>query len=448
MRSAELKPGPARNLRSAWRRRSFRPGLIALLAALSVEFADELVDGTKSAAMPLIRHDLALSYVQIGLLGAVPLIAGSIIELPVGVLSGTGARRRRVTLAGGLVFVAAVLGAGLARSFVGLLIALVVFFPASGAFVSLTQSALMDAAPDRRAQHMARWTLAGSAGAVSGPLLVAAVLGTGGGWRLAFMLAAGCGLAAWLAVAMTGRRRPARASVSGSGSGPTFSGSGDEDPEKFGPGQGDSRAAEAGSPDDEGDSGWPGWRPAAAIIRRSGALRWLVLLEVSDLLLDVLTTFLALYLVGVAHASPSAAALGVAVRLGAGLVGDVILIQLLARYDGDHILRASAAIAGLLFPAFLLVPGLGPKLAVLAGLTIATAPWYPVLSAELFGSLPGRSGLAVSLSSAAGLVGGLGPLAVGVLAQHFGLNWAMATLCVVPAAMLAAPGRRASRGTE
>ena len=62
-----------------------------------------------------------------------------------------------------------------------------------------------------------------------------------------------------------------------------------------------------------------------------------------------------------------------------------------------------------------------------------------MLAAELYGSLPGRSGLAVSLSSAAGLAGGLGPLAVGLLAEHFGLSWAMAALCVAPVVMLAVP---------
>jgi FSR family fosmidomycin resistance protein-like MFS transporter len=409
MRPAVVKTGPARQRWSAWRRWLLGPGSAGLLAALAVEFADELFDGTKSAAMPLIRHDLSLSYVQIGLLGAVPLIAGSILELPVGVLSGAGRRRSRVIQVGGLVFIGAVLGAGLARSFGGLLIALIVFFPASGAFVSLTQSALMDAAPDRRAQHMARWTLAGSTGAVLGPLLVVAVIGAGGGWRLAFIAVAGCGLAALVGLMASA---------------------------------GSDRAPVA---DDDDGSGWPGWRAAAAIVRDAGALRLLVLLQVSDLLLDVLTAFLELYLVFVAHASPSLAALGVAVRLGSGLVGDVIVIHLLEHHDSGRVLQASAAVAGLLFPAFLLVPGLAPKLAVLAGLTLATAPWYPVLSADLFGSLPGHSGLAVSLTSAAGLVGGLGPLVVGVLAQDFGLNWAMAALCLVPAAMLAAPGRAARR---
>jgi FSR family fosmidomycin resistance protein-like MFS transporter len=136
------------------------------------------------------------------------------------------------------------------------------------------------------------------------------------------------------------------------------------------------------------------------------------------------------------------AALGVAVRLGAGLAGDVILIRLLEYWDGRRLLRASVPLALGLFPALLLVPGIGPKLGVLAALTLATAPWYPVLSAELYGSLPGHSGLAVSLTSAASLVGGLGPLVVGLLAQRLGLGLAMASLCVAPVAMLAVPRAR------
>jgi len=365
--------------------------------------------------MPLIRHDLSLTYVQVGLLTAVPFIAGSLIELPLGVLSGAGARRRKFILGGGLVFVISILGAGLAQSFGVLLAALVVFFPASGAFVGLTQASLMDADPGRRTQHMARWTLAGSSGAVAGALLLALVLWLGGSWRTAFILLAASAACAWLGVVIT-RKRP----------GLTASG-------------------DAGEPEDEG-SHWPGWRAAGQIIRRSGTLRWLVLLQVSDLLLDVLTTFLALYMVASVHASPSVAALSVALRLGAGLAGDVLLIRLLERFDGRRILRVSVLMTCVLFPAFLLVPGLGAKLAVLAALTVATAPWFPVLSAELYGSLPGRSGLAVSLSSASSLVGGLGPLVVGFLAQLFGLNWAMAVLCVVPVLMLAAPKGGAGAG--
>jgi MFS transporter, FSR family, fosmidomycin resistance protein len=331
---------------------------------------DELFGGTTSAALPLIKHDLSLSYLQIGLLSAVPLVAGSILELPIGVISGTGARRRRFILAGGVIFILSVLATGLAPVFAVLLVALTIFFPASGTFVSLSQSALIDLATERQAQRMARWTLAGSAGALAGPLLVVAVLASGGGWRLAFIACAACSVMAWLAVAATGRTDSAGGPAAGPERGP---------------------AAEAGDCDSAGDgSGWPGWRPAIGIVRRSGALRWLLLLEVSDLLLDVFTTFLALYLIEAAHAGPFVAALGVGVRLGAGLVGDLVLIQLLERFDSRRVLRASVWLTLVLLPAFLLTAGLGAKLILLAALTLATAPWYPVLKAEQAGSVRSR----------------------------------------------------------
>ena len=83
-------------------------------------------------------------------------------------------------------------------------------------------------------------------------------------------------------------------------------------------------------------------------------------------------------------------------------------------------------------------------LTVLAVLSAVTAPWYPVLQARLYGSLPGRSSVAVTLSSAAGLAGGLGPLAVGLVAEGFGLSWALAGLVIVPTAVLLVPGRARS----
>jgi MFS family permease len=64
--------------------------------------------------------------------------------------------------------------------------------------VALTQAELMDAWPDRQAQIMARWDLAGSTGAVAGPLLLTAVLAAGGGWRVAYLVLAGLAAVAWL----------------------------------------------------------------------------------------------------------------------------------------------------------------------------------------------------------------------------------------------------------
>jgi MFS transporter, FSR family, fosmidomycin resistance protein len=329
------------------------------------------------------------------------------------VLSGAGRRRSRFVLAGGLVFIASVLAVGLAGSFPVLLAALVLFFPASGAFVSLTQSALMDAYPGRRAQHMARWTLAGAVGSVAGPLLVAGVVAAGGSWRAAFVLVAIAAAVSWLAIA--GTPPPA--------------------------------ATAAAAPDDEDEAGgWPGLREAARITAQAGAVRWLLLIETSDLLLDVFTGFLALYLVAAVHASAFVAALGVAVRLGAGLAGYALLNPVLDRLSPLRVLRASVLASGLLFPAFLLVPGVAAKLVLLAAVSIATAPWYPVLMAELYASLPERSGLVVSLSSAAALAGAAGPLVVGLLAEQIGLPGAMGVLCLVPLIMLAAPARTGQPG--
>ncbi len=165
-------------------------------------------------------------------------------------------------------------------------------------------------------------------------------------------------------------------------------------------------------------------------------------MQIADLLLDVLTGFLAVYLVDVVHATPAQAALGVTIRLAAGLAGDVVLIQVLERAGSLAVLQVSAVAAAALYPGFLLVPGLWSKLLILTGLSIATAPWYPVMQAQLYRSLPGQSGLAVSLTSAASMVGGLGPVAIGFLAQRFGLAWALAGLMLVPVAMSFALKRR------
>src|SRR6266513_569457 len=331
-----------------------------------------------------------------------------------GVLAGQGRRRRLVILGGGIAFVFTLLAVASARSFAVLLAAFVAFYPASGAFVSLTQAEIMDAWPHRQAQLMARWDLAGAAGAVAGPLLLTAVLASGGSWRAGYLVLAGISALVWLGALLRGRPRP----------------------------DGRTAAAQAAETEEEEQRPWTArFAEIGTALRDWGTLRWLLLIEVADLLVDVFTGFLALYLVDVAHLTPAVAALAIAVRLGAALAGDAALIVILERVSGLTVLRVSAAAAALLYPAFLLVPGVVPKLAVLAVLSAATAPWYPVLQARLYGSLPGRSSVAVTLSSAAGLAGGLGPLAVGLAAQGLGLSWALAGLAVVPVAVLLIPGR-------
>jgi FSR family fosmidomycin resistance protein-like MFS transporter len=363
---------------------------------LAVELLDELFFGVHEAAWPLIRQDLGLNYAAVGLLLTIPDAVGAAVELAYGPISDAGGRRR-LLLAGGLAFAAALLLAASAGGFGMLLVALLVFSPASGAFVGLSQTALIDLDPERHEQAMARWTLAGSVGVAAGPLLLAATVALGGGWRMLF---AALGLATLPLVAVV-RKLSLPRPVESAGV-----------------------RAEL--------------RRTVAALRRREVLRWLALLEVGDLVGDVFTGYAALYFVDVAGTSPATAALAVALLTGTSLAGDALLVLLLARgVRGLVYLRWSAAALLFVVPAFFVLPGLA-KLGPLALVGLFRAGWYAILKARLFSALPGQSGAALSLSSLSGLVGSLPPLLIGLLAQRFGLGAALWLVMLAPLALLAA----------
>jgi FSR family fosmidomycin resistance protein-like MFS transporter len=324
----------------------------------------------------------------------VPLAVSALVEPVLGVLADTRHRRALVT-AGGLLFAAGWIVAALAAGFPALLVGLVVVSPASGAFVALPQATLMDALPAERERAMARWTLAGSFGVVGGPLLLAGAIALGLGWRPLLLVLA---LAA-PPLALAARRLP----VWSAGHVP---------------------AREAA-------------RGALGALREREVLRQLALLQLANPLLDGLNGFLALYLVDVAGASVARAALGVAVWTGAGLVGDALLLLVLRRVRGTTVLRSSAVAVTAVYPAFLLVPGFGPKLVPLALLGLLTAGWYALPKAGLYEQLEGRSGAAVALGSLADLAGVAVPLAVGAVAASAGLASALWLALVAPLGLLA-----------
>ena len=369
------------------------------LTLLVVEFLDEIVDGVYGAAWPLIRDDLRLSYTEIGVLLTVPTLVACVVEPLIFILADVW-RRRALALAGGFAFALAAAAVGASHGFAGLLAALVLFNPASGAFVNLSQASLMDLEPARREQNMARWGVAGSLGNAAGPLAVAAAIGAGVGWRWLF---AGLALLTLVVLALAWRAPYPTPAVA------------------------DSEGARAGLA--------RGAREAARALRRRGVWRWLVLLELGDLSGDMLRGFVALYFVDVVGAGEGVAALAVIVLTWVGVPGDFLLLPLLERVRGLSFLRVSAACTGLLLAAFLLAEGAALKLALLGLLGLSTTGWYPILKAQLYASLPGRSGTALSLANFAGLAGGLFPLALGAFAQKYGLGAMMWLLLAGPLAM-------------
>lgn len=122
----------------------------------------------------MIRTDLHLSYVQVGLLLTIPNTISRLIEPILGILGDIG-QRRQLILGGGIAFAIALLLISLGHQFFWLA-AFVLFYPASGSFISLSQATLMDIEPTRHEQNMARWTLAGSVGNVIGPLALAGAI--------------------------------------------------------------------------------------------------------------------------------------------------------------------------------------------------------------------------------------------------------------------------------
>jgi FSR family fosmidomycin resistance protein-like MFS transporter len=153
-------------------------------------------------------------------------------------------------------------------------------------------------------------------------------------------------------------------------------------------------------------------------------------------MLDVLLGFLALYFVDVVGVSPVLAGTAVVVWSGVGLLGDALLIPLLERVRGLTYLRYSALATLFLFPAFLLVPLYGIKLALLALMGLSNSGWYAILQGRLYSTLPTKSGTIMAINSGFSLVAGAAPALLGLVAQRAGLPLTMWLLLLGPVALL------------
>ncbi|MBV6397347.1 MAG: hypothetical protein HFACDABA_02961 [Anaerolineales bacterium] len=368
---------------------------------LIIEFLDELVYGVGETAWPLIRDDLHLTYTQIGLLLSLPGIIAAFIEPFIGIL-GDVWKRRLLILAGGIFFTLSLVMTGVSTSFLFLLASFILFFPMSGAFVSLSQASLMDSDESRHEQNMARWTLAGSLGVLAGPILLGLFVYLGFGWRGTYAALAGLSL---LCLLLAFRRIP-------------------RDPESA-----------ASFPSFQ--IVFDGFRAAFHALKRGEVWRWLLLLEFADLMMDVLLSYLAIYFVDVAQVSETQAGIAVTFWLFLGLFTDFAFIRYIDRQpDSIKFLRLTAAAQLILFPLFLLVPGFLPKLAVIVLVNFCNTGWYPILQGRLYSSLPGQSASLMAIGAVTTPLAKLFPLLIGFLADQFGLATAMWILLLGPIALI------------
>ena len=372
--------------------------LILTLIFLLIEFFDELHYGIDGAVLPALRTDFGLTYGQVGLLLGLPHIVGSLIE-PFIMLLGDTRLRKGLLISGGLALFLLLSSIARTTKFPILLIAMVINYPASGAFVSLAQASLMDMNPGRQSQAMARWTVAGSIGNLVGPLLLAIGFSQDWGWRWAYVSLSMLALALVALVVAHGIN--------------------------------DGKQLE--------HSNRPTVNTLTLSIHNLGAavsnrllLRWIGLLQISDLLLDVFTGYAVLYFSDVVGLTAAQSSLVLALLMGTSLAADLLLIPLLERIPGRKLVRTTAGAATLIYLTWLLAPWPGVKVGLLILLRFSTIGWYQVLQGEAYASEPGRSGTVIAIGSVGSLLGGGLIWLVGWIASQAGLQVGMWLLLIGP----------------
>lgn len=383
-----------------------------LFVMLLIEFLDEFVYSGLETARPLIRDSFQLTYTEISLITTVPLLVAIIAEPAIGLLFNPR-QRRTLIIAGCLVFGAGLIIMGTSASFPLFLVGASLVAPASGVFVNLAQASLMDYAPTRRANNMALWTFSGSLAVVVGPLLFTGMLLLGTTWRPFFI---GTGVCTLL-VASIILRLPVNIT----------------------------RSEERSPDENEGSEMRVGWREnirlVGGLLRRWAIWRWMLLLEISDFMLDVLFGLLALYMIDVVGVTQTQAGIAIAVWTGVGLLGDFLLIPLLERVHGLTYLRLSAGIILVLYPLFLLTDSYGLKLVLLGLIGLFNAGWYAILQGKLYDALGEQSGSILVVGNVTGIFTALIPLGLGLVAEQLGLTIAMWLLWISPIALFVALGR-------
>jgi FSR family fosmidomycin resistance protein-like MFS transporter len=294
----------------------------------------------------------------------------------------------------------------LSQNFWSLLISFILFYPASGAFVSLSQAALMDSEPDKHEQNMARWTLAGSLGIVIGPVVLGLMISMGYSWRFLFIGFAG--LSVWSILLIRRFLIPNE----------TWSQIKSVDQQSF------------------MTDFISGIKTAVGMFKRKEVIRWLTLLEFGNLTLDVFHGYLALYFVDVVGFQANQAGFAVAIWTGFGLLGDLLLIPLLGRVKGLNYLRVSAFIVMFLIPTFFLLVDPLLKILMIGFIGIFNAGWYAIPKGKLYSVMPGKSGTVMTVGNIFNFFWSFVPVGIGLAAQKFGLQNALWLILMGPIAML------------
>lgn len=376
---------------------------------VGVAFLDELASGIPFVGSPEIKSEFGVSYAAAAgwLLFAITAL-GFALEPPLFLLSDRLPRRWFVC--GGLALLGLVcVGAGLAPGYGLLVVALLLYGPLSGCGVALAQATLADASRDRLERALLRWTFAGALGDLATPSLIALAAVFASGWRTSFVLAGGV-LVAYAALLWTR----------------TF-------PESSG------RVA-----DDE-----PRESLRAALLsalREPLLLRWAIAVSLCALLDEIMVAFASLYLRDVLGLSLGARTSALSAEIAGAVVGLALGQVLLRRVAPLRLLLASALGCAVSWFAFLSVESAAAASFWLFATGALASLQYPIAKAQAYRALPDRSGAVNAVLTLFGVIELPLPIAIGLLADRFGLGIALATLAAQPIglALVVVSSRRVS----
>jgi hypothetical protein len=365
---------------------------------------------------PSVERELGLSHRGYLLCAfALPLVLAAALEAGVALASDVWSRARLV------VFGQAALAASLAFAAWtphawGLTLALSVAGASSGIACGASQALLVLRDRGGAERALVRWSLFAASGDVLTPLVTGAAIALGHSYRaamaaIALAVAAQCSAGALRRV-----------------------------------------AAGASSSDGAGEPVEP--EPATETLREAlvRAVRlprlwaWLLAAASCTLLDEPVVALAALRMAHDGRAS-SALATAAAVAFSAGSVAGAWLTDgAVARWGGRRVLVTSALLCGVSLAALLEAPGVVASSAALLLVGVTCAPHHALAMARAYGELEGRPGVVQAVAQTSVVVDVGAAIALGALADRFGLGVAVACLILQPAVILACALAIPSRG--
>lgn len=345
----------------------------AVVLALFGRFVDELASGVPLVLMPTLRTRLGLTVAQVGWCLQAMYAVAAVVE-PVAAAGIDVVRRRPLLVWGALGWAVALLLVAGAPSYGWLLVAFVVAGAASGPLAQTTDVLLVEMHPDAEERIGARQTLLDTIGALLAPAAVAAVAWAGGDPRIALV---GTGLAILVyavLLAATPMPDPPAAGADGVASVEPVQRSRRQVRENLG-----------------------------VVLRDREARIWLLALF-GDALAEVPMLFEPVWLGGEVGASQTMVAVHAAVELAASIVGLALLDRWVQRHDVRTILTLACAANVLIYPVWLLVPGVTTKILLVVPLALAVAPVWPLVRARALKAVPNRGGMVLAITSLYGLL--------------------------------------------